>query len=79
MFPKGNNKRFSEWAATANLSVVNDHDRAAAMWAAENTDLMYEIMEENPRIKTVRGARVIVKSDALRSRIKCQTPIYFPI
>lgn len=56
MFPKGDNKRFSEWAATANLSVVNDHDRAAAMWAAENTDLMYEIMEDNPRIKTVRGA-----------------------
>ena len=56
MFPKGDNKRFSEWAATANLSVVNDHDRAAAMWAAENTDLMYEMMEENPRIKTVRGA-----------------------
>jgi hypothetical protein len=26
------------------------------MWAADNTDLMYEIMEENPRIKTVRGA-----------------------
>ena len=35
-----------QWAATANLSVVNDHDRAAAMWAAENTELMYKIMEE---------------------------------
>ena len=36
-------------------------ERLAAMWAAENTDLMYEIMEENPRIKTVRGAHTYVR------------------
>ena len=36
-------------------------DEQAAMWAAENTDLMYEIMEENPRIKTVRGAHTYVR------------------
>ena len=30
-------------------------DAQAAMWAAGNTDLMYQIMEDNPRIKTVRG------------------------
>ena len=56
VFPKGDNKRFSEWLATNNLMGANDMDRLAAMWAADNTDLMYKIMEENPRIKTVRGA-----------------------
>ena len=56
MFPKGDNARFSEWLSTCNLQVaVSDYDRAAAMWAAGNTDLMYQIMEDNPRIKTVRG------------------------
>jgi hypothetical protein len=38
------------------LTGADRHERLAAMWAAENTDLMYEIMEDNPRIKTVRGA-----------------------
>ena len=34
---------------------------AAAMWAADNTDLMYEIMEDHPRIKTVRGTQAHVR------------------
>jgi hypothetical protein len=33
------------------------------MWAADNTDLMYQIMEDSPRIKTVRGAHAKYKKD----------------
>ena len=47
---------FGQWVADQQLDGPNDMERLAAMWAAENTDLMYEIMEEHPRIKTVRGA-----------------------
>lgn len=47
---------FGQWVALCQLDTADRHDRSAAMWAAENTDLMYEIMEDNPRIKTVRGA-----------------------
>ena len=55
-FPVGDNERFSAWLATHNLMGANDMERLAAMWAAENTDLMHKIMEDHPRIKTVRGA-----------------------
>lgn len=57
-FPNGGqgDKDFGAWIVDRQLVGPTDHDRAAAMWAADNTDLMYEIMEENPRIKTVRGA-----------------------
>lgn len=63
-FPKGGqgDKDFGAWIVARQLVGPNDHDRAAAMWAAENTDLMYEIMEDNPRIKTVRGAHAKHKS-----------------
>ena len=47
---------FGQWVAERQLAGAGDKQRTAAMWAAENTDLMYEIMEDNPRIKTVRGA-----------------------
>ena len=47
---------FGQWVSDRQLDGPTDHERLAAMWAAENTDLMYEIMEDNPRIKTVRGA-----------------------
>lgn len=46
---------FGQWVL-GNLPITEHKERQAAMWAAENTDLMYKIMEENPRIKTVRGA-----------------------
>jgi hypothetical protein len=47
---------FGQWVSECQLDTADRHERLAAMWAAENTDLMYEIMEDNPRIKTVRGA-----------------------
>lgn len=47
---------FGQWVSLCQLDTADRHDRSAAMWAAENTDLMYKIMEDNPRIKTVRGA-----------------------
>ena len=52
---------FGKWVALCQLDTTDRHDRSAAMWAEENTDLMYEIMEENPRIKTVRGAHAKYK------------------
>jgi hypothetical protein len=56
------NEHFGQWVS-ANLAGTHDHDRAAAMWAADNTDLMYQIMEDSPRIKTVRGAHAKYKKD----------------
>ena len=52
---------FGQWIALCQLDTADRHDRSAAMWAEENTDLMYEIMEDNPRIKTVRGAHAKYK------------------
>lgn len=62
-FPKGGqgDKDFGAWIVAQQLDGPNDMERLAAMWAAENTDLMYEIMEDNPRIKTVRGAHAKYK------------------
>jgi hypothetical protein len=60
MFPSNN--LFHEWMVSRQLAGTEDKDRAAAMWAAENTDLMYKIMEDHPRIKTVRGAHAKYKA-----------------
>ena len=63
MFARGGqgDKDFGEWKVVSQLETPSRDEAAAAMWAAENTDLMYEIMEENPRIKTVRGAHTYVR------------------
>ena len=50
------NNHFHDWMVSQQVAGTEDMTRLAAMWAAENTDLMRKIMEENPRIKTVRGA-----------------------
>ena len=59
---------FGQWVADQQLDGPNDMERLAAMWAAENTDLMHKIMEDHPRIKTVRGAhakhKAIVAADS---------------
>ena len=55
LFPKGDNERFSVWLATNNLSVANDAERAAAMWAAANPNEFRQTKEDNPKVRTVRG------------------------
>ena len=40
LFPK--DELFGQWIGDRQLGGPHDHDRSAAMWAAENTDLMYE-------------------------------------
>ena len=52
---------FGQWVSECQLDTADRHERLAAMWAADNTDLMHKIMEENPRIKTVRGAHTYVR------------------
>ena len=54
IFPKGDNERFSEWLATNNLSVANDAERAAAMWAAGNPEQFQEAKAAG-NARTVRG------------------------
>ena len=62
LFPEDDDYNFGKWKQAnvySNLEesfALHPADEAAAMWAAENTDLMYKIMEDHPRIKTVRGA-----------------------
>lgn len=53
LFPA--DRDFGEWCRSANLSDrMNDHDRAAAMWAAANADQFEEARQRgNPR--TIRG------------------------
>ena len=64
MFPKGDNVRFSEWLSKSQLAIsVTADDRAAAMWAAEDPDRLYKILEENPKVITVRGAHAKWKKD----------------
>ena len=58
LFPS--DELFGQWVL-GNLPITEHKERQAAMWAAENTDLMHKIMEENPRIKTVRGAHTYVR------------------
>jgi len=55
MFPKGDNKRFSEWLARNNLSQADRPDRSAAMWAAANPEEFEATREAYPRVRTVRG------------------------
>jgi hypothetical protein len=55
-------EQFGQWVRDHQLG-GHDMDRLAAMWAADNTDLMYQIMEDSPRIKTVRGAHAKYKKD----------------
>lgn len=38
-------------------------DEASAMWAAEDPDRMYKVLEDNPKIRTVRGAHAKWKKD----------------
>lgn len=52
---KNPNERFGNFVK-GKLPETEQKEREAAMWAAENTDLMHKIMEDHPRIKTVRGA-----------------------
>ncbi len=62
MFPKGDNKRFSEWVTTVNLSVANDHDKLAAMWAAEFPEDFEATRKAFPKVRTVRGLHAKFKS-----------------
>lgn len=55
MFPRGDNAGFSEWLATAKLAVAHDHDRAAAMWGADNKHFLGDLMSKYPRVRTLRG------------------------
>jgi hypothetical protein len=62
MFPS--NEQFGEWIVRSNLEQTGHRmDRVAAMWAAEEPDLLYSILEENPKIRTVRGAHAKWKKD----------------
>lgn len=38
-------------------------DALSSMWAAEDPDRMYKVLEENPKIRTVRGAHAKWKKD----------------
>jgi len=79
-FPNGGqgDKDFGAWIVDRQLVGPTDHDRAAAMWAAGNTDLMYKIMEDHPRIKTVRGAhakhKAIVAEENREDNEDVETP-----
>ena len=55
MFPS--DEQFGRWVM-ANLANTDVHpkDRQAAMWAAEDPDRLYKILEQNPKVTTVRGA-----------------------
>ena len=50
MFLLGDNTRFSEWLANANLPFVEPHDRAAAMWAAGNPEEYREMGTQDTRV-----------------------------
>ena len=54
---------FGQWVALSQLDTADRMDRAAAMWAAEDPDRMYKVLEENPKIRTVRGAHAKWKKD----------------
>lgn len=73
------NEQFGEWKHSKGLCdsrceeckrleqlVPNqpDHpDAQAAMWAAEDPDRMFKVLEDNPKIRTVRGAHAKWKKD----------------
>jgi hypothetical protein len=48
LFPRGDDRRFSDWIANANLPSVDPHDRAAAMWAAGNPEEYRETWKAHP-------------------------------
>ena len=55
MFPgKENDRAFGEWVS-ANLAYIHPHDRAAAMWAAENPEQYKFFKLKFPKVRTVRG------------------------
>jgi hypothetical protein len=49
-------------------------DVQAAMWAAEDPDRLYRILEENPKVTTVRGAHAKWKKDNLKKVPKGVVP-----
>lgn len=61
MFPS--NEQFGQWVVSNNLMGTNDMDRLGAMWAAEDPDRLYKILEQNPKVTTVRGAHAKWKKD----------------
>ena len=70
------NEEFGQWVCNNLLQTEHRPDRAAAMWAAENEDLMKQIMADNPRIKTVRGAHAKAKAkekDVPKTNMKEET------
>ena len=71
------NERFGNFVSSK-LEGTHPADFSAAIWAAENTDLMYKIMEDHPRIKTVRGAhakhKAIVAEENREDNEDVETP-----
>jgi len=65
LFPKGDNKRFSEWVAKAKLAIVHPKERKAAMWAAEFPEDFESTRKAFPNVRTVRG---------LHAKFKAPTP-----
>jgi hypothetical protein len=63
MFPS--DEQFGQWVRVSQLARdgITFDDRAAAMWAAEDPDRLYKILEENPKVTTVRGAHAKWKKD----------------
>ena len=56
------NEQFGQWVK-GNLPETEQKEREAAMWAAEDPDRLYKILEENPKVTTVRGAHAKWKKD----------------
>lgn len=48
-------REFGEWVAQCQLDTANRHDRAAAMWAAEDLNRYQKVKEDYPKVETVRG------------------------
>lgn len=66
VFDKPNGTGFHNWLTAANLSEVRDHDRAAAMWGAEDTGFFAGFRKVHPRVRTVRSIeRYLSWSDQL--------------
>ena len=59
---------FGQWVSD-NLSVkdFNDHERIAAMWAAEDIDRFYEVKLAYPKVRTVRGIHAKWKMDQIKT------------
>ena len=59
---------FGQWVSD-NLSVTdfNDHERIAAMWAAEDIDRFYEVKLAYPKARTVRGLHAKWKMDQIKT------------